>query len=245
MRSAFKKRPTGTRQSLLRKPEALPWTTVLTAVVGFASLLGNGIQYVANNDLNQRLTSTTIAKLEMDKRVAELQQDLVRGSIKSQGIDYQLKQIDLYAKQAAEQAASAAERATVKKLDAEIAFRIRGVPDVIRRSRMSDNPTVKGNLLSGVFAIAEGDWPTPLFPEYAKRSLIALVYELAYHLSGAERKSVDRAYLTLTTMGKASREKYYVHDMFRMSVDQLTLAEREAEDYFSSLIQRRPAWKSP
>lgn len=131
---------------------------------------------------------------------------------------------------------------SVTLIDEEINYRLRDIPNTLKRSRASKNPVEKGNLLSFVFGIPEANWPTPLFPEFADRSVISLCSDLIRISNGAEAESSQAASRALQQWARAAREKYYVHDMYKMSLDQLTAAENEAEDYYMRAVLARPSW---
>ena len=132
----------------------------------------------------------------------------------------------------------------LKRLNAEIAYRLRGIPNTLILSRSYTNATPKANVLSGVFALAEADWPPALLPEFNKRSVISLCYDLKALSKGDDKKAVEAAYEVFQKMAKAAREKYYVHVMYKMSVERLKQAEEEGEGYYKELVQLRPQWET-
>jgi hypothetical protein len=140
---------------------------------------------------------------------------------------------------------SASNVETVKRIDAEIAYRLRGIPILIQKSRENTNPVAKGNLLSQVFEVAEADWASPMFPEFNKRSVLSLCYDLKSLVDGRDRDAIESAYSALIQMAKESREKYYVHDMYKMDSVQLKVAEDAAESYYRRIVGLRPQWSAP
>lgn len=133
----------------------------------------------------------------------------------------------------------------VKRIDAEIAYRLRDIPNLIQKSRANTNPVAKGNLLSQVFEVAEADWASPMFPEFTKRSVLSLCYDLKSLTDGRDRDAVESVYGVLIQMAKDSREKYYVHDMYKMDSVQLKVAEDAAENYYRRIVYLRPQWSAP
>ncbi len=132
---------------------------------------------------------------------------------------------------------------TIEKIDEEIQHRLQKIPHLITKSQKSDNPVAKGNLTSQVYNLPDASWVKPLFPEFKDRSIISLVYDLKKNVPDSETTSVNNIYKILKTMEKESREIYYVHDMYKMEIPELTAAESKALSYYQQLIQLRSQWR--
>ncbi|MCC6141479.1 MAG: hypothetical protein IT389_12790 [Nitrospira sp.] len=132
-----------------------------------------------------------------------------------------------------------------ERLDKEIAFRLRSVPDTLKRSRAASNPVAKANLLNGVFELAEQNRESSLFPEFSKRSVLSLCDDLVAQSSLTSRNSTLTTYHLLQGWAKDAQEKYLVFNMYKMSPPELERAQSAAEKLYEAVIQSHPAWHVP
>ncbi len=132
---------------------------------------------------------------------------------------------------------------SLRKLDDEIRHRLEVIPLRISKSKAASSAVAKGNLTSSVFELANANQPKSVFLEFNDRTLISLVFSLKSLVIESEKESVEKAYVLLSRMKREAIEKYYVHDMYKMSPTELKNAEDTALSYYASLIRLRPAWK--
>lgn len=127
--------------------------------------------------------------------------------------------------------------AEVQRLNEEIAYRLQDVPHLIQSAREADDPIAKSNILNRIFEIPEAAWMKPLLPEFANRSVISLCYDLKSRLNPP--KGADAVYDLFQKMAKDAKEKYYVHDMYKMDDDELRAAEDAAENFYNDFVALR------
>lgn len=133
---------------------------------------------------------------------------------------------------------------TLIKINKEISFRISVFPYRIEKSRTYTKEVAKSNILSGLYAIPGANHLKPFFPEYSNKSILSLCFDINTLAKGNQLNISNTGCALFDEMNKLSINKYYVHDMYKMSIDKLTIVEDEVEDFYNKIIQAQPAWRN-